>query len=341
MSARRALVVCPGRGSYSRDNLRSLDGLDSPSLDRLDALRRAWGRPTPRELDAEPAFQSRLHVAGENASILTAAITLADLDQLDPERVEVCCVVGNSMGWYTALGYAGALPLDDCATLIETLGQYQIANVIGGQVVYPLVDDEWRIDPRRAEGVESVIDRVNDLHWSIRLGGQAVLGGSERALEAFGASVQPLQLGPNRFPLRLPLHSAFHTPLMARTSARAFEELSGLGWQAPRVPMVDGAGRVWRPRHADPGALRDYTLGEQIVAPFDFQAAVRVAMREYAPDLIVLPGPGTNLGGAIAQSLIAEGWQGLDSRTAFLARQEKSPVLASMRWPGQRNLVTR
>lgn len=341
MSAQRVLVVCPGRGSYGRDNLSSLAGMDSPSLDLLDGLRAAWGRPTPRELDAEPAYQSRLHVAGENASILTAAVTLADLDQLDPERAEVCCVVGNSMGWYTALGYAGALSLPDCATLIETLGQYQEGNVIGGQVLYPMVGDDWRLDGARLAGVESLLARTRDLYWSIRLGGQAVLGGSESALAAFAAGVVPIQLGTNRFPMRLPLHSAFHTPLMEPTSARAFEDLSSLGWQAPRVPLIDGAGRVWRPRYADPAALRDYTLGEQITCPFDFQTAIRVALREYAPDLVVLPGPGSNLGGAVAQSLIAEGWQGLRSRQDFVARQETRPVLASLRWPEQRRLVVR
>lgn len=336
---RRALIVCPGRGSYGRDNLGSLAGMASPALDALDALRARLGRPTVRELDALPAYNLRMHVAGEHASLLTAGVTLADLDQLSPDKVQPVGVVGNSMGWYVALGVAGALSIADTALLVETLGSYQAGNVQGGQVLYPLVDDAWRLDPERVAAVEAAFGEIPDLHWSIRLGGQAVLGGTDAALAAVSARLPPVVLGANTFPLRLPLHSAFHTPLMAGTSARARAELGGLGWRAPRVPLIDGAGRIWRPRHADPAGIRDYTLGEQIVAPFDFKRAIRTAMRELAPDLIVLPGPGSNLGGAIAQSLIEEGWAGIRSRQDFLDRQESAPILASMRWPGQREIV--
>jgi hypothetical protein len=46
------------------------------------------------------------------------------------------------MGFYTALHAAGALELLEAARLVETLGHYQAGRVIGGQLVYPLVDDE-------------------------------------------------------------------------------------------------------------------------------------------------------------------------------------------------------
>ena len=201
------------------------------------------------------------------------------------------------------------------------------------------MDERWLPDPARLALVEAAVREIPDLHWSIRLSGQAVLGGTEAALAAAIQRLPPVQLGPLSFPLRLPLHSAFHTPLMAGTSARAMAELSDLDWRAPRLPMIDGRGRIWRPRISDPAGLRDYTLGEQITAPFDFSAAVRVALREYAPDLVVLPGPGSNLGGAIAAVMIREGWRGIHDRSDFLARQNTDPVLASMRWPGQRELV--
>ncbi len=341
MNPRRALIVCPGRGSYGRESLGSLVGIQSPALDALDAHRAALGRPTVRELDGAPAYQARLHVAGEHASILTAGCSLADLDQLDPARVRPVCVVGNSMGWYTALGVAGALSLPDTARLVDTLGQYQTNNVIGGQILYPLVGEDWRRDPAREAAVEQALATTPELWWSIRLGGQAVLGGTERALELAMARLPSVTLGTASFPMRLPLHSAFHTPLLQGTSARAQEDLADLGFQSPRLPLVDGAGRVWRPLHGDPDGIRAYTLGEQIVAAFDLGLALRVALREYAPELIVLPGPGSNLGGAIAQTLIAEGWAGLRSREDFLARQAEDPVLIALRRPEQRALVAR
>jgi hypothetical protein len=43
----------------------------------------------------------------------------------------------------------------------------------------------------------------------------------------------------------------------------------------------------------------------------------------------------------VAQVIIAERWQGIDSRSAFAARQEESPLLISMARPEQAAAVTR
>ncbi len=330
---KRLALVCPGRGSYTRDLLGSLR--PTPSVQAADRFRAALGRPTPSEMDAAPSYSSRLHVAGENASILTMTASLADLDEL--RDGSVVCVIGNSMGWYTALAVAGALPLEDAFTLVETMGQYQADNVIGGQVLYPLVDADWRALP--SPELDAALAEIPDLHWSIRLGGQAVIGGTQRALDALLKRLPPRKIGERDAPFQLPLHSAFHTPLMAATSERALADLGALGWRAPRVPLVDGRGRVFRPYAADPAELRDYTLGEQVVAPYDFTTSVRVALREYAPDALVLLGPGGNLGGAVAQTLIADGWRGLDSRAAFTRLQAEAPFVISMARAEQRALV--
>jgi acyl transferase domain-containing protein len=331
---KRVVVVCPGRGSYTRDLLGTLR--NTPSVEAANRFRAALGRPTPSEMDAAPSYGSRLHVAGENASILTATASLADADVL--RGVSVAAVIGNSMGWYTALAVAGALPLADALRLVETMGQYQADNVIGGQLLYPLVDAEWRALP--SPELEAALREVPDLHVSIRLGGQIVLGGTQAALDAAAKRLPPRKIGERDAPFQLPLHSAFHTPLLAATSARARADLSDLAWRAPRVPMVDGRGHVFRPWSADPDALRDYTLGAQVTDPYDFTTSVRVALREFAPDALVLLGPGGNLGGPVAQALIADNWRGIGSRAEFTRVQAEAPFVVSMARPEQRDLVT-
>ena len=329
----RIVVICPGRGSYTRECLGSL--CLSPSVLAADAFRQTLGRPGPSALDQAPEYRSALHVAGENASILTAACGLADADMLDP--TQIVAVLGNSMGWYTALIVAGALPLQEGLRLIETLGQYQAGHVIGGQAVYPLVDADWR--PLPSPELEAALQQIPDLFWSIRRGGQAVLGGSLPALAELQKRLPPRKIGEREAPFTLPLHSAFHTPLLQSSAFRARVDLAGLQWRAPLLPLIDGRGQIFRPRWADPGTLADYTLGAQITAPYDFSSSLRVALREYAPDRLVLLGPGSNLGGAIAQTLIAEGWQGIRSRSDFLARQAESPFLLAMGRPEQRALI--
>ncbi len=342
---RRALVLCPGRGSYGRDSLGSLQGLASPALDAFDSIRAELGRPTVRELDAADQYRGSRHIAGEHASILTAGASLTDLEALDSDKVDVVGVCGNSMGWYTALSYAGALSLQDGGTLIETMGSYQSRGehgVVGGQIVFPLVDEQWRTDPALVAAVDQAVADIADLHWSIRLGGQAVLGGTTAALAEAREHLPDLTRGAHSYPLRLPLHSAFHTPLLAGTAARAQADLDGLSWQAPRVPMIDGRGALWRPLWTDPAELRAYTLGHQVSEAFDFTTMLATALGTFAPDLVVLPGPGSSLGGAIGQVLVNLGWQGIRSKADFLARQgdaERGPILAAMRWPDQRTWV--
>lgn len=336
---RRALVLCPGRGSYGRAQLGTLAGRGSVFLDAFDAHRAALGRPTVRELDAAERYSARLHIAGEHASILTAGYALSDVEAIAADKLDVVGICGNSMGWYTALVAAGALDAKDGATLVETMGAFQTGNVIGGQILYPVVDEQWRPDPALQAAVDDAVAEIEDLHWSIRLGGQAVLGGSDAALKAAQARLPVLERGTARFPLKLPLHSAFHTPLLSGTRAKAGPELTGLRWAAPRVPLVDGQGTVWPAGWADPAGIRAWTLGDQIDRCFDFSAMIEAALGELGPEVVVLPGPGSNLGGAVAQVMIRLGWQGLHSKADFLARQKADPIVLAMGRDDQRAAV--
>ena len=89
-----------------------------------------------------------------------------------------------------------------------------------------------------------------------------------------------------------------------------------------------------------PIALRDYTFVTQILETYDFTRAIQVAVKEYAPDRIILLGPGDTLGGAIAQALIAIRWQGMRSKQDFQAVQgSDGPLLLSMGRGDQRSQV--
>src|SRR3546814_1339779 len=143
-----------------------------------------------------------------------------------------------------------------------------------------------------------------------------------------------------REPLRLAGHGPFHTPLMIGSSDKAKAELPPSLFGRPAIPMVDGRGHVWRRFASDPAEIRDYTFDHQILAPYDFALSVQVAVKEYAPDVVILPGPGDTLGGAIAQALIGIGWQGLDDKGDFVAREQADPVLLAYGRPYRRARVT-
>lgn len=352
MSTKReaVVVICPGRGTYTKAELGYLKQYHRPAraefLDATDARLAALGQPTVTDLDGAAQFSPKTHTPGEFASTLIYACSQADYMAIDRERFDIVAVTGNSMGWYSALACAGALgdPVREASafTLVHTMGSMMKDGVIGGQLIYPITDDAWRIDAEQVAMVASAIAEINRLegaavHTSIRFGGYAIIGGNERGLSALMKALPPTADG--RYPFRLVNHAAFHTPLLAETSARAFDLLGEDLFQAPAVPLIDGRGAIWQPYSTDPGALRQYTLGHQVTDTYDFTAAVSVALKEFAPDRLILVGPGATSGGAIGQIMIENRWLGIADKDAFSCRQEQNPFLLAMGRPEQRALV--
>ena len=351
MGEKTAVVLCPGRGSYTADDLGYL-AQEAPeevrarlgtAIDRSDGLRTARGDLTIREMDGARKFKSDL-LRGENAAGLIFACTSFDALRLDRSDLDIIAVGGNSLGWYSALFVSGVFDLDDAFDLVETMGGMARDGQIGGQIIYPVVGDDWRLDTERSEAVEAaLVQAVKSGHaagHSIHYGGFAVLWTDEAGTPSLADNLPKVKLGSRQYPLELAGHSAFHSRLMAAIAERAMDQLEGLPWRPPRVSLIDGRGAQWRPVTTDPDELIRYTLGHQVLNTFDFTATVRVALREYAPDCMVLLGPGDALGAAVAQVMIEERWQGIDNREAFLERQESDPFLVSMAREEQAKLVT-
>ncbi len=357
-----AAIICPGRGSYGRAELGTIGRARQEGVAQierrlqeveaaLDRRRTARGLPSVAQLDAAERFRASLHLRADHASALILAGAAADLGWIDRARrvglIEPVAVAGNSLGFYTALYAAGALDGEAVARLVDTMASIQVERgVVGGQLVYPVCDDEtWQRDPRREHAVAQALaaaERAGARAWvSIRLGGHLVLAGDEAGLRVLAERLEPIERKGRRFPLRLAGHSAFHTPLMQPMRERAERELADLPLMAPRLPLVDGRGFVWRPFSADPAALRRYTLGTQVCETFDFSTSVRVVLREYAPELLVVLGPGDTLGGALGQVLVAERWAGIDRRAAFSERQRsEKPLVLSLGRPNDRERLS-
>ena len=336
-----AVLICPGRGTYTKTELGSLARFPDPALlARFDAERARLGQETLSTLDGAQSYSVARHTRGDNASALIYACTLGDRMALS--GVEVVAVTGNSMGWYSALACAGAVSPMDGFTVVNTMGTLMQEALIGGQTVYPFMSEDWQDAPARRTELLALVEGIgdqpgHDLALSIDLGGMLVVAGNEAGLKAFEAAVPPVQ---GRFPLRLGNHAAFHTALQAPVAAKGRTALPKSLFSQPKIPLVDGRGNVWWPGSATTDALRDYTLGHQVVEPYDFTAAIRTAAREFAPDYFIVPGPGTTLGGAVAQSLIRANWRGLSNKADFQRLQAEDPFLISMALPDQRPLVT-
>jgi len=340
----RAVVICPGRGTYNKEELGYLQRLHSDKteiISLIDDFRDSQGQMTVSKLDDMENYSMRVHTAGENASALIYACALSDYQAINKDEFDIVAVTGNSMGWYIALAVAGALKPDQAIELINTMGSMMTKGVIGGQMIYPIINDDWQIDRGQEQQIMRWLAQANQQHGcevyvSINLGGYLVFGGNKAGLKALENLLPVVQ---DRYPMNLFNHAAFHTPLLADVAKRAMSLMSAELFNRPDIPLIDGLGQVWQPYSCDVEQLYDYTLNTQVLAPYNFSKAIEVAIKEFAPDKLIILGPGATLGGAVAQSLISHHWLNLHSKADFIAQQKQDPYILAMGLAEQRKKV--
>lgn len=340
----RALVICPGRGTYNKEELGYLHRYHQERLGiltEIDKQRSELNQPTVSALDAAENYNLKQHSAGENASSIIYACAKADFMQINRERFEIAAITGNSMGWYITCAVADSLSPGYGAHLINTMGSMMVDGLIGGQSIYPIVDDDWVASPILEKHVSEAIAAINriegcELYVSIRLGGYVVFGGNDKALKLLPEYLPNIN---DTYPMRLFNHAAFHTPLLDGIAKKAQSLMQSDIFAKPTIPMVDGRGNIWQPYSCNEKALHRYTLGTQVKDVYDYSKAIEVSIKEFAPDKIIILGPGATLGGATAQVLIKHNWYDLHSKADFIQRQKTDPVILSMGMPGQRELV--
>ena len=341
---KRAVVICPGRGTYNKDELGYLQRLHGDKQDLLVAVdehRLAKGQVSIAELDQMPKYNMRLHTAGENASSLIYACAQGDFEDIDTELYDIVAVTGNSMGWYIALAVSGALKTKNAIELINTMGSMMSDRVIGGQLIYPVTDEHWQHDPSLKTSVDRCLAEVNaltgaEVYPSIFLGGYIVLGGNEKGLLEIERRLPGIA---DKYPMKLFNHAAFHTPLLADIASKAQQLLPSSMFETPAIPLIDGQGKIWQPHSTDLEALYRYTLGKQVTEPYNFSKAIEVALKEFAPDKLIIVGPGSTLGGAVGQCLVRHKWLNIESKKDFIEQQSQQPFVLAMGMPQQRKKV--
>mgnify|MGYP001178374391 FL=1 len=337
MNKQRIVVVCPGRGSYSRDTNGYFNNHDNKASSHLSVInnkRIKDGQLGIIELDSM-SFKSKIHMTGENASSLIYACSLNDFLSLDLNKYEIVAVTGNSMGWYSALAFAGALSYENGYDLVNTMGSMMKNKIIGGQIIYPITNKNWVIDKRIQQKVLNEIYEAR-AHISIILGGYIVIGGSNESLRKLLKKLPSIE----NYPFQIPFHGAFHTPLMEKISKFGFDKIPKSFFSKPAIPLIDGRGSIWSPYSTNLHELYKYTLETQVTETFNFTKSISTALKEFSPDKLILLGPGNSLGGATGQIIIKNNWNSIKTKKSFLHEQEKDPFLISMGISEQRDIVS-
>ena len=336
MSKERLVVICPGRGSYTREStgyLESNKNIADQEINWMNNQRKVLNLPTLNDLDSN-TFKSKTHMIGLNASPLIYACSYVDFLSINKSKYEIVAITGNSMGWYTTLALSGVLAFENTFKLINTMSSLTKDNN-GGQIIYPIMDQNWQID----ESInQMVLKEIQDAgaYISIKLGGYIVIAGKQDSLEKL---LKKLPIN-EEYPFQLPYHSAYHSSIMSSVPEKAFDLLPKSLFSKPNIHIIDGRGHIWSPYSTKISELYSYTLKNQVTKAYDFNSAINVAIKEFSPDKLILLGPGNTLGGPIAQILIQNSWLDIDSKKAFKNKQKNEPYLISMSINEQKKIVS-
>ncbi len=227
----------PGQGSQRAGMGRPW--VDHPSWEVVAEASTAVGRDVERLLLDAP-MEELTETA--NAQLATFVQSLVVLDAVERVGLSPAACAGHSLGEYTALVAAGAMPFAEGAALVVSRGEAMshagedapgtMAALIG------ISDDDAEAACHRAEGTVWVAN--------YNAPGQVVVAGTSDAVAA--ASEVARELGARKV-LPLPVSGAFHTPLMAAARPALRKALGDVVFSAPEVPVVANVdARV----HSDP-----------------------------------------------------------------------------------------
>ncbi len=155
----RAVLVLPGRGAYTAATLGTIP-VDHPLVAEAESLRAEMGLDSLLALDSADRFAPEIHLRPANASPLIFLASMLDAERAAADH-RLVAVIGNSLGWYTALTVAGALDFADGFRLVQGIALLQeeaaAAGVDGGQLIYPRVGVDWQPVEEYGAAVEAAL----------------------------------------------------------------------------------------------------------------------------------------------------------------------------------------
>lgn len=196
-------------------------------------------------------------------------------------------MAGHSLGEFSALVCAGALPFADAVRLVRARGQFmQTAVPVGEGAMAAIIglDDDLinNICNEAAQG--QCVQAVN-----YNSPGQVVIAGHTAGVER---AIEMLKEAGAKRALPLPVSAPFHTDLMKPAGEKLAVELENITISQPQIPVVHN---VHAQTELEPARIREL-LVEQIYSPVKWTACVQ-AMVDNGVTTTVECGPGKVLSG--------------------------------------------
>lgn len=251
--------VFPGQGSQRPGMGRAWT--DHPSWELVGDASEAAGRDLAHlllEAGREELTETR------NAQLATFTMGLLVLDSVERLGIEPTSCAGHSVGEYTALVAAGALPFDEGVRVVTERGEAMQAAADaqpGIMMMISGIDDETaRIACRLADGAVWVAN-YNTTDEVVLAGAAGAVERAVRAAKELGAtSSSPVAVG-----------GAFHTPFMAPARPRLRKALAATTFHEPEMPVVANVDSAFHSSATE----WDNLLRAQLVSPVRWRQSVQ------------------------------------------------------------------
>jgi [acyl-carrier-protein] S-malonyltransferase len=276
--------VFPGQGSQAVGMLDSFAG-NAAVEDVLDCARQALGEDLGRLIAAGPVEQLNLTVNTQPA-MLAAGVAVYRA-WVAAGGVAPAVVAGHSLGEYSALTVAQAIPLEAALQLVRFRAQAMQEAVpagSGGMAAILGLTDELVAQACAEAAQGEVVEAVN---FNAPL--QVVIAGHAAAV--LRACEAAKRLGAKRA-VPLPVSAPFHSSLLAPAAQQLRERLRGEPITRPRIAVINNIDVA---AESEPDRIRD-ALARQAAGPVRWAEIIR-RMAAEGVSHVVECGPGRVLAG--------------------------------------------
>jgi [acyl-carrier-protein] S-malonyltransferase len=284
----KVAFIFPGQGSQARGMGRELYERFPEARAVFDAADDALGENLSRLCFEGPEETLKLTAYTQPAILAVSVAAHAVFAPTGPKPV---MVAGHSLGEYSALVAAGALPLGDAVRALRARGTFMQEAVPAGAGAMAAV---LKLDPARVKAVcEEVAQGQVVSPANYNSPEQTVIAGHAAAVERAAARLK--EVGAKRV-VPLPVSAPFHCALMDPVKPRLQAVLEKIPISAPSVPVVANVDA--RP-NSDPQRVLPL-LVEQVSAPVRWIECVE-ALRAAGVTRVVELGPGKVLSTLVRQ----------------------------------------
>lgn len=226
--------IFPGQGSQTVGMGKALKDASPAARHVFEEVDEALGARLSRLMFEGPLDELTLTANAQPAIMAAGIAALRVLEAEGGLRLsgKASAVAGHSLGEYTALAAAGALPLAETARLLRLRGEAMQAAVPAGEGAMAALiglsfEDVVAVAEEAAKG--EVCAAAND-----NAPGQVVVSGH---VEAVARAIAIARARGSRHAVLLPVSAPFHCPLMAPAAEAMAEALEASSLIAPVVPL--------------------------------------------------------------------------------------------------------